>query len=214
MTPPTETQFTPHPVQAGCVQCTLKGRTVPVSDCEHCVRGFLVRVEGEPTYALCPSELKTATVGDIMSRRLIATKPEMPIESLILLLVDEGISAVPVVDDQHRPIGMVSKSDLVFDDYEWAELRDEAFWLRRVAKLPKGLETEGDLYLTELLRSHTVRDIMSGDPVTVTTDTRVIDAAKLMAQRHIHGCPVVDGGGRIIAMVTSLDVARWVGTQG
>jgi CBS domain-containing protein len=213
MTPPTGALFTSHPVQDGCVQCTLQGRAVPASDCEHCARGFLVRFDGEARYALCPSDLKTATVGDIMSRRVVATRPTMPIESLILLLVDEAIGAVPVIDDDHRPIGMVSKSDLVFDDYEWAELRDEAFWLRRVAKLPKGLETEGDLYLSELLRSRTVGDIMSGDPLTVTPQTRVVEAARLMAEKHIHGCPVIDASGKLIAVVTSIDVARWVGAQ-
>ena len=122
---------------------------------------------------------------------------------MILLLVDEAIGAVPVVDVEHRPIGMVSKSDLVFDDYEWAELRDETFWLQRVAALPKGFQTEGDLYLAELLRSRTVRDIMSGDPITVSAATRVVEAARLMAERRVHGCPVVDSDGKVIAMVTT-----------
>src|SRR4051812_24557541 len=126
--PETGTTFAAHSVQAGCVKCTLKGREVPVSDCEACRSGFLVRFDGETQYALCPTDIKLATVGDIMSRRVVATRPEMPIESLILLLVDEAIGAVPVVDAENRPIGMVSKSDLVFDDYEWAELRDETFW--------------------------------------------------------------------------------------
>lgn len=206
------TTFVSRAVRAGCVKCTLKGREVPVSECVACRVGFVVRVEGEEQ-ALCPTGLAVATVGDIMSRRVVATRPEMPIESLILLLVDESIRAVPVVDAEHRPIGIVSKADLVLDDYEWAELRDETFWLQRVAKLPEGVEAEGDLHLAELLRSRTVKDIMSGEPVTVTPATRVVDAARLMAERHIHGCPVVDADGKAIAMVTTHDIARWVGAQ-
>jgi CBS domain-containing protein len=191
----------------------LKGREVPVEECERCTRGFVVKVDGEATYALCPDDARLATVGDIMSEKLVAVRPELPIESLILLLVDESLSAVPVVDADHRPIGMASKSDLVFDRYEWAELRDEAVWLKRVARLPKGIEPEGDLYLTELLQSHTVRDVMSGDPITVMPSTLVTEAARLMARRRIHGCPVIDAEGKLIAMVTTLDVARWAGAQ-
>lgn len=153
------------------------------------------------------------TVADIMTRKVVSVHPELPIESLILLLVDEAIHAVPVVDAQHRPIGMASKSDLVLDDYEWAELRDETFWLSRVARLPKGLQTDGDLYLEELLRSHTVKDIMSDEPITVREHTPVAEAAKLMGEKHVHGCPVVDAEGIMIGIITSMDVAKWVGRR-
>jgi CBS domain-containing protein len=146
-----------------------------------------------------------------MSGKVTAVRPDLPIESLILLLVDEGVQAVPVIDDHHRPIGMVSKSDLVFDDYEWAELRDEAFWLRRVAKLPAGLQPEGDLFLEELLQSKTVRDIMSGEPITCSDRTPVIEAARVMGERRVHGCPVVDAEGSLKGMVTTIDIARWAG---
>ena len=121
------------------------------------------------------------------------------------------MQAVPVVDEDHKPIGMASKSDLVFDDYEWAELRDEAFWLRRVARIPKGLQTEGDLFLEELLHSTVVRNIMSGDPLTVTEHTPIVEAARVMSEHRIHGCPVVDAAGTLKGMVTTLDIVRWVG---
>src|SRR5438132_5004155 len=134
---PPHVSFAPRPVEGGCVQCSRQGRSVPVAGCEGCGRGYVVRFDGEPTYVLCSADPKLATVGDIMSHKVVAVRPELPIESLILLLVDEGFGAVPVVDAEHRPIGMASKTDLVFDDYEWAELRDEAVWLKRVAKLPK-----------------------------------------------------------------------------
>lgn len=153
------------------------------------------------------------TVGEIMTRKVVTVHPELPIERLILLLVDESIQAVPVVDAEHRPIGMASKSDLVFDHYEWAELRDETFWLQRVAKLPPGLATEGDLYLAELLRSRTVADIMSDEPITVREQTPIAEAARLMGEKHVHGCPVVGPDGALVGMVTAIDVMRWVGRK-
>ncbi len=72
--------------------------------------------------------------------------------------------------------------------------------------------TEGDLFLEELLSSTTVRDIMSGDPITVTAKTPVLEAARRMTRSKIHGCPVVDTDGKFIAMITTFDIARWVGS--
>lgn len=202
--------LTSHPVSAGCVDCVLKGRKVPVGECDGCTRGFVVRFEGEAQYALCPTDRSIAVVGDIMSRKVIAVRADLPIESLILLLVDESIAAVPVVDEHYRPIGMASKSDLVFDRYEWAELRDEAAGLRRVGWYEGASDAADDPHLAELLRAKTVRDVMSTDALTVTVHTRIVDAARLMSERHVHGCPVVGADGRLVAMVTTLDVARWV----
>jgi CBS domain-containing protein len=149
-----------------------------------------------------------ACVGDIMSRKFVSVHTDLRIERLILLLIDEDLSAVPVVDVNHRPIGVVSKTDLVFDDYEWAELRDEAISLRRVGEARD--EENTDLYITELLQSRTVKDIMSGEPVVVSTHAPVREAAQAMAENAIHECPVIDGSGQLVGMVTSLDVVRWV----
>lgn len=51
----------------------------------------------------------------------------------------------------------------------------------------------------------TARDIMTADPVTVTSDVSVTDAAHLMAERHIGALPVVDGG-RLVGFVTEGDL--------
>jgi CBS domain-containing protein len=139
----------------------------------------------------------------------VSVHANLLIERLILLLIDEDLSAVTVVDDERRPVGVVSKTDLVFDDYEWAELRDEALSLRRVGAVVRD-EEETDLYVTELLQSRTVRDIMSGDPVTVSAHAPVTEAARVMSEHQVHECPVVDGEGRLVGMITSLDIVRWV----
>lgn len=205
--------YTKQPVKNGCVKCAHKAKSVAVGECGPCNRGFVVRIDGKPDHAMCRTDAKLSLVGDVMLNKAIAVKPGLPIESLILLLVDEDLQAVPVVNEQNQPIGMVSKSDLVFDDYEWAELRDEAFWLKRVAELPAGFQLEGDLHLEELLASHTVKDIMSDEPLVVTERTPLVEAARQMAERKVHGCPVVNPKGTLIGMITTLDIARWAGSR-
>lgn len=51
-----------------------------------------------------------------------------------------------------------------------------------------------------------VREIMTKDVVTVTTDAPVNRIAQLMCERGISGVPVVDEGGRLVGIVTELDL--------
>jgi CBS domain-containing protein len=52
------------------------------------------------------------------------------------------------------------------------------------------------------------RDVMTAEVVTVTPETSVADAAKLMLDRHISGVPVVDGDGRLVGIISEGDLMR------
>jgi CBS domain-containing protein len=191
------------------VDCPYQRKAVSVSECERCARGYVVEgASPPPTLVLCPTELAASdvVVADLMSTKIHAVHADLPIERLILLLIDEDVSSVPVVDAERRPIGVVSKTDLVFDHYDWAELRDEVISVRRMAPAE---ELEQDLYLTELLHSHKVGDIMTGEPIVVGKRDKILVAAQRMAQNHVHSCPVVDEQGHLAGMITTLDVVKW-----
>ncbi|MDH4326103.1 MAG: CBS domain-containing protein, partial [Betaproteobacteria bacterium] len=51
-------------------------------------------------------------------------------------------------------------------------------------------------------------DIMVKDVVTVGPEAPVMDIAALMLERRISGLPVVDGGGRILGIVSEGDLIR------
>ncbi|MCA9673308.1 MAG: CBS domain-containing protein [Myxococcales bacterium] len=59
------------------------------------------------------SDMQKTTVGEVMSTKLSWAKASMPIADLTALLIDEGVSAAPVLDDARRPIGIITKTDLV-----------------------------------------------------------------------------------------------------
>src|SRR4051812_44614211 len=56
---------------------------------------------------------EATTIAEIMTRTAICVKPDFGVEALTALLLGRGISGAPVIDDTGRPIGMVSKSDVV-----------------------------------------------------------------------------------------------------
>lgn len=55
------------------------------------------------------------------------------------------------------------------------------------------------------MRAH---QIMTRPVVTVTPETTIVDAANLMLQRHVSGLPVVDGGGKLVGVVSEGDFIR------
>lgn len=155
-------------------------------------------------------EWRVPAVADIMKRKPISVTPEVPIERLILTLIDESLGAVPVVDKAMRPVGVVTRTDVVLDRYDWAELRDEMLSRNPGSHTASGVEGQDELYINELLRSRTVGELMSPRPVVVTETTAVPEAAQLLVARGIDGCPVVNGAGVLTGLLTLVDIACWV----
>ena len=55
----------------------------------------------------------------------------------------------------------------------------------------------------------TAGDLMTRDVAVVHPETSLLDAVKLMAQRHVSGMPVVDDAGTIVGMMSEGDLVRW-----
>ncbi len=51
-----------------------------------------------------------------------------------------------------------------------------------------------------------VRDIMTRDVVTLRPDMPASEAAHILSQRRIHGAPVVDEQGRVVGVLSAMDL--------
>jgi CBS domain-containing protein len=51
-----------------------------------------------------------------------------------------------------------------------------------------------------------VRELMQDDVITVNLDTPINDAVVTLTDAHISALPVVDGGGRMVGVVSSTDI--------
>ncbi len=56
-----------------------------------------------------------AKVADLMTEKVITTEPHTPIDRVRGILQRNKVGAVPVVDTENRPVGIVSATDLVSD---------------------------------------------------------------------------------------------------
>lgn len=122
-----------------------------------------------------------APVASIMARKVVCARPEMDTSEARRRMLERGVSGLPVVDAWGRAIGVISKTDLLAHE----------------------VTADGGRAL--------VRDVMTPLVFALSPDASIARAAALMAYEGVHRIVIVDAGGHLLGVVSSLDVARWLG---
>ncbi len=144
------------------------------------------------------------TVADVMSRDPITVKPQTSIKEAIKILVEHHISGLPVVDDAGKAVGVISETDLL-----WQEAGVEPplyiMFLDSVIFLENPARHEQELHKA---LGQTVGEVMSSDAVTVKPDQPLQKAAKLMQEKSIRRLAVTDDDDKVIGILTAGDIVR------
>jgi CBS domain-containing protein len=140
---------------------------------------------------------------DVMTKAVVSVHPDTPVREIARLLLDKGISAVPVVDNNATPIGIVSEGDLIRRDQAAREARRK-WWLEILAE-GEQLSPEFLAWLNSQKRA--ARAIMSAPVITVSEDTEVDEIARLLVAHQIKRVPVVRDG-RLVGIVAREDLLR------
>ncbi len=72
-----------------------------------------------------------------------------------------------------------------------------------------GLVTDGDMrqiFVASLIEELAIDDVMIKDPITVTVDTEIEEAAKIIYYNKIGALPVIDEGNEILGIITVADI--------
>lgn len=138
---------------------------------------------------------------DVMTSTLITVPPDMPVNEIAGLLLENRISAVPVVEASGRIIGIVSESDLLRRADAQTERRRSP-WLE--------LLLDRNVAAADFVKTHGTHahDVMSRDVVTVTPETELADIASLLERRRIKRVPVVDGDGKLVGIVSRANLLQ------
>ena len=140
---------------------------------------------------------------EIMTRDVVSVRPGTPVQVVAKLLSDRGISAVPVVDDEGAPIGMVSEGDLIGRDETSREARRD-WWLDILAE---GETLNADFVASLGHSERLARDIMAGPVVTIGEDADAREIARLLQTYRIKRVPVIRNG-RVVGIVSRADLLR------
>ncbi|MEI5007459.1 CBS domain-containing protein [Streptomyces sp. PmtA] len=135
-------------------------------------------------------------ISEVMTRRVVTVNRDSSFKEIVRLFDDNDITAAPVVDDDGRPLGVVSEGDL----------------LRKASSLP---DPDGRWTRLRLLpmdearaEAETAGAMMTSPAVTARPDWNIVETARTMDRHKVKRLPVVDESGRLVGLVSRRDLLR------
>jgi CBS domain-containing protein len=152
--------------------------------------------------------LRAETAADLMTPNPVSIPANALVGEAITLLTDRGFSAAPVIDEAGRPVGVISRTDILIHDRESGGERagpgrpdaegpgpaDEPF--RR-----EGFQVHGVDYTR-------VDDIMTPTVLCVAPETPARMVVDQLLRLNVHRLFVVDEGGVLVGVISAADVLR------
>lgn len=127
-------------------------------------------------------------VGERMTRNPVTIQETASIDDGLHLMRERKVRRLPVVDAAGKMVGIVSDKDLLH-------------------AAPSPATTLSVYELHYLLAKLTIKQVMSSPVITVTPDTPLEEAARIMADNKIGGLPVVEGGD-LVGIITETDIFK------
>jgi acetoin utilization protein AcuB len=127
-------------------------------------------------------------VGSRMKHPVITIGPKTSLDEALTLMTNEHVRRLPVVDNSGALVGIVTELDLL--KASPSEATSLSVW-----------------EIKSLLSSFPIEKIMTREVLTVTEDTPLEDAARMMADHKIGGMPVVRGNS-VVGIITETDIFK------
>ncbi|WP_433190136.1 CBS domain-containing protein [Actinoallomurus sp. CA-150999] len=131
-------------------------------------------------------------VRDVMTTAVVSAYRGASFKDIAQMMIERGITALPVIDKDRHVAGVVSEADLLAkEEYKgvWPETRQD-----RLSR-PKA-------------QAVTARDLMTTPAITISPDASIVQAARLLEQHRIKRLPVVDDHNRLLGIVSRRDLLR------
>jgi CBS domain-containing protein len=138
-------------------------------------------------------------VSELMTTDVATTTPAATLKEVAHMLVERGISGMPVCDDEGAVVGVISEGDILYK-------------ARGPVERPGG--TLGWLFDAtpewehEKAEARTAGEAMSAPAVTIAPIESVAAAARMMTESGVNRLPVVSFDGRLVGIVTRADLVR------
>lgn len=136
-------------------------------------------------------------VKDVMIRSVVAVGQDAPFKRVVELLHMYGISALPVVDDDNRVVGVVTEDDLLVKE-----------GLDEDGSPSRGFAVGGQRRERTKADALVAGEAMTSPAVTIRPEASLSEAARLLHSRHLKRLPVVDEQGLLLGIVGRADLLR------
>ncbi|MCU7787442.1 CBS domain-containing protein [Pyrobaculum sp. 3827-6] len=121
-------------------------------------------------------------VSDIMVKNVVTAKENDKVRDIAIKMYENKIGSVVIVDDEGKPIGIVTERDIVY-------------------VLARALSPDTPAWM-----------IMTENPIVIKEDALVVEAMEKMRELNIRHLPVVDHSGKLVGMVSFRDIVDFTAT--
>lgn len=145
------------------------------------------------------------TIADVMTANPLTVKPETPLQDAVKCLADHRISGLPVVNDQGELVGVLSESDLMWqesgvDAPPYIMFLDSVIYLSNPGHYNQ---------VVHKALGQTVGEVMTAKVITIGSHQSLREAAHLLHEKKIRRLPVVDPETkRLVGILTQGDIIR------
>ncbi len=115
-------------------------------------------------------------VADIMVKEVVTAKENDKVRDIAIRMYEKKIGSVVIVDDEGKPIGIVTERDMVYVVAR-ALTPDTPAWM-----------------------------VMTENPIVINENALVTEAMEKMRELNIRHLPVVDASGKLVGMVSFRDI--------
>ena len=142
---------------------------------------------------------------DVMTTSVVTVKPDTEVSAIAQLLLERGISAVPVEDASGDLVGIVSEGDLIRRT-ETGTDKEGSWWLHAIA-------TSSELSRT-YVKTHGrhAKDVMTRRVITAGPDTPLAEIAALLEKNGIKRVVIIDDG-KLVGIVSRANLLHGLAAQ-
>src|SRR5262245_24461322 len=140
--------------------------------------------------------LAADTAAEMMTPTPVSVRADASVQEVIVLLTDKGYSAAPVIDAAGRPVGVLSRSDILVHDRETAaHLERHPEFYHQAELMTETGESLKEGFQVERVDPTRVRDLMTPAVFSVAPDTPAAKVVSEMLALRVHRLFVVDRDG-------------------
>ncbi len=120
-------------------------------------------------------------VGDFMTKKVVSVKKDTPIYEALELLSKNGITGMPVIEDDMTVVGVITEKDAL-----------------------------GLFYAEDDDNNKTVDFFMSQPAVSFGMDESMLSVCEFMLSNHFRRVPIVSTKGKLIGIISRSDIIKLI----
>lgn len=150
--------------------------------------------------------MEATLVKDIMTTEVVTASPTTTILEVTKLFAEKRVNGLPVVDADHKLIGLITEYNLI--------TAESLLNLPTLEKISK--DAQSPLHELEYLSAQvkktaalTVADVMEKDPITLSYDDTFEQALEILIKHHrVNPLPVIDKDRKLVGVVSRFDLLK------